>query len=147
MRLALISAAAGTALLAGGLALTAAWAAGDDDSKARTETRTEQVIVLTDRKGGDGDGADNPHLRTFVMDHGAAACTGAKDEVNESTADGREKTHIIVCGNGDVSPALRAERLQHALTRIDANDSLSAEHKEKVVAALRDAIARLQTQN
>jgi hypothetical protein len=145
MRLALISAAAGAALLAGGFALTAAMAAGDDDTKARTETRTEQVIVITDRKGG-GDGSDDPHVRTFVMDH-AANCTGDKDEVNESTADGREKTHIVLCGNGDVSPAVRAERLQHALARIEANDSLSAEHKEKVVAALRDAIARLQTQN
>ncbi|MEA3062211.1 MAG: hypothetical protein QOJ94_1992 [Sphingomonadales bacterium] len=144
MRLALISAAAGAALLAGGFAVTAAWAAGDDDAKARTETRTEQVIVLTDRKGGDG--ADDPHVRTFVMDH-AANCTGATDEVNESSSDGREKTHIVLCGNGDVSPAVRAERLQHALARIEANDSLSAEHKEKVVAALRDAIARLQTQN
>ncbi|MEA3035679.1 MAG: hypothetical protein QOH04_1444 [Sphingomonadales bacterium] len=144
MRQALIGAAAGTALLAGGFALTAAWA-GDDEGKARTETRTEQVIVLTDRKGGEG--SDDPHVRTFVMDHGSAACTGAKDEVNESSADGREKTRIIVCGNGDVSPALRAERLQHALARIEANDSLSAEHKEKVVAALRDAIARLQTEH
>jgi hypothetical protein len=145
MRLALIGAAAGTALLAGGFALTAAKAAGDDEGKARTETRTEQVIVLSDRKGGEG--SDDPHVRTFVMDHGAAACTGARDEVNESSADGREKTHIILCGNGDVSPALRAERLQHALARIEENQSLSAEHKEKVVAALRDAIARLQTEH
>ncbi|MEA3033890.1 MAG: hypothetical protein QOH86_1906 [Sphingomonadales bacterium] len=144
MRLALISAAAGAALLAGGFALTAAWAAGDDDAKPRTETRSEQVIVMTDRKGGDG--GDDPHVRTFVMDH-AANCTGARDEVDESSGDGREKTHIVLCGSGDVSPAVRAERLQHALARIEANDSLSAEHKEKVVAALRDAIARLQTQN
>src|SRR3954469_21453704 len=143
MRLAWISAAMGAALLAGGFALTAARAVGDDEGKARTETRTEQVIVLTDRKGGEG--GDDSHVRTFVMDHGSAACTGARDEVNESSTDGREKTRIIVCGNGDVSPALRAERLQHALARIEANDSLSAEHKEKVVAALRDAIARLQT--
>ncbi|MEA3038788.1 MAG: hypothetical protein QOE79_1301 [Sphingomonadales bacterium] len=146
MRLAWISAAAGTALLAGGFAFTAAMAAGDDDTKTRTESRTEQVIVMTDRKGGEGDSADDPHVRTFVMDH-AANCTGAKDEVNESSSDGREKTHIVLCGNGDVSPAVRAERLQHALARIEANDSISAEHKEKVVAALRDAIARLQTQN
>jgi hypothetical protein len=145
MRLALIGAAAGAAMLAGGFALTAARAAGDDDAKARTETRTEQVIVMTDRKGHEGD--DGAHVRTFMLDHAATACTGARDEVNESSGDGRERTHIILCGNGNVSAADRAERLQHALARIEANDSLSAEQKEKVVVALRDAIARLQSEH
>jgi len=145
MRLAFISAAAGAAMLAGGLAVTAVRAAGDDDGKARTETRTEQVIVMTNRKGGEG--GDDSHVRTFTFDSAASACTGARDEVNETSGDGREKTRILFCANGNASPAERAERLQHALARIEANDSLSAEQKEKVVTALRDAIARLQTQN
>ena len=143
MRLAFISAAAGAAMLAGGFAVTAARAAGDDDGKARAETRTEQMIVMTNRTGQEG--GDDAHVRTFMLDHAASACTGVKDEVNETSADGREKTHILFCGNA--SPADRAERLQHALARIESNDSLSAEQKEKVVTALRDAIARLQTQN
>jgi hypothetical protein len=145
MRLALISAAAGAALLAGGFAFTAAMAAGDDDAKARTESRTEQVIVMTNRVGQEG--GDDAHVRTFMLDHSASACTGTKDEVNATSNDGREKTHVILCGNENASAADRAERLQHALARIESNDSLSAEQKEKVVTALRDAIARLQTQN
>jgi hypothetical protein len=145
MRLALISAAAGAAMLAGGFAVTAVRAAGDDDAKARTETRTEQVLVMTSRNGQES--SDDAHVRTFTLDSATSACTGDKDEVSATSADGREKTHILLCGNGNASPAERAERLQHALARIGSNDSLSADQKEKVVTALRDAIARLQTQN
>src|SRR4051812_14542190 len=110
MRLALISAAAGAAMLVGGFAVTAARAGGDDDGKARTETRTEQVIVMTNRNGQEG--GDDAHVRTFMLDHAANACTGDKDEVNATSDDGREKTHVLFCSNGNASPAQRAERLQ-----------------------------------
>jgi hypothetical protein len=38
----------------------------------------------------------------------------------------------------------RAQRLQEALERVEKNDRISAEHKERVAAALREAIDRLR---
>jgi hypothetical protein len=133
-----LAAALGAAACALGLAATGA-------SAQEGKTRTERVIVMTDANDHDRDADGGPRVRAFTLGDGGASCSGTKDEVSEQSADGREKTHVLFCVKGDnVSSAERAERLQHALTRIEQNDELSAEHKAKVVAALRDAIARLQ---
>jgi len=118
---------------------------------AHDPTKVEKVIIITDHSDGGGaehrgGGDAERHIRTFRMDGAGmmASCGGERDAVSESTDGGRERTRIVVCGNGNLSPTQRIEKLEHALTRINANEELSAEHKEKVTAALRAEIERLR---
>jgi hypothetical protein len=136
-----IAAALGAAAWAAGLAATAAWAA--DDAPARHVEHIERFVVVTDHK--DQGEAGDPQIRAFALADGAAACAGDKDEVTSQSEDGKQKTKILICSKTEMSAADRAEHLQRAIARIEANQDLSAEHKEKVVAALRSEIERLQS--
>jgi hypothetical protein len=124
------------------LALAASGASAADDKRAET------VIIMKERVAGDAAASaedGGPRIRAFTLTDGAAVCSGDKDEVSQQSGDGNEKTHIILCSKGDgASSEERARRLEHALARVEQNQELSAEHKAKVVAALREAIARLQ---
>jgi hypothetical protein len=113
---------------------------GEDDG----ERKVEKIIILNDhRKGGGGE----HRVRTFRIPSAAALadCDGERIAVSESTGGDRERTRVVICSKGDLSAADRAEKLERALARINANDELSAEHKEKVTAALREAIERLRS--
>lgn len=131
---------------AGGLAvaLAAPVAAHDDGAPGK---RTEKIVII--ERSGDH-AQDGEHVRRFRIEGSgpgelaAAHCTGTKDEVDETSADGRQRTRIMVCGNGNLSPAERAEKLEHALARLEARDDLSAEQKAKVTAALRATIERVR---
>jgi hypothetical protein len=138
MKILHLAAAVGAAALSVGLAATAATAAGEGP------TRVERVFVITDKDGHEvrqevpGDTA----VRVFNVGPNGAGCPG-RQEVNAESAEGREKTHIILCAAGEGNDADRAEHLEQAISRIEQNQDLSAEHKEKVIAALREAIDRL----
>ncbi|MFL6858291.1 MAG: hypothetical protein ACJ8EB_10340 [Allosphingosinicella sp.] len=134
-----IAAALGACAWAAGLAATGAAAA--DDTQGRKVEHVER-FVLVDHKG-QGESGD-PHVLAVALADGGASCTGNADEVSQQSEDGKQKTKIVICSPGEASPADRAERLQRAIARVEANQELSAEHKEKVVAALREAIERLQ---
>jgi hypothetical protein len=114
---------------------------------AHDEHKVEKVIVITDhnKAGGKHARKGRHHIRTVHVDGAArlARCDGQRSEIDESTDAGREKTRIVICGR-ELSPAKHAEHLERALSRIQDNDELSAEHKEKVTAALREAIDRLR---
>lgn len=145
-----------------GLAALAAFAfpaAAHPDGDAAKETHVERVIVVHDSKPG-GEPSKTERVRSFQIvttdgdAHGAPGqqrmritsegCDGGdKSEVNESSADGREKTHILICGRG-ISADERAKRLEEALVRIEKNERISAEHRERVAAALREAIDGLR---
>lgn len=131
------AAALGVAAWALGLAATGA--ASAEEGKAKPE----RLVVVTERQMPAEDGEQGPRLRAFTLVHGAASCTGQKDEVDQQSQDGKEKTHIVFCASDTASPAERAGRLEKALARIEQNDALSAEHKARVVAALRAEIDRL----
>jgi hypothetical protein len=111
----------------------------------KSESRTEQIVVIRD--GGKG-GTHGEHaarrVRVEALDRTGSHCSGRKSEVDEASRDGRERTHILVCGDR-LSAADRASELEHALARIEANSELSAEHKARVVAALREAIDRARS--
>jgi hypothetical protein len=72
----------------------------------------------------------------------------ARNVVERPGADGHGRTVTILCGHGredgaDAGAAAagdRTERLEHALARIEHEDSLSPEAKAQVEAALREAI-------
>jgi hypothetical protein len=143
-----IAAALGACAWAAGLAATGAAAAAPapapaagDDTQGRKVEHVER-FVLVDHKG-QGESGD-PHVFAVALADGGASCTGNADEVSQQSEDGKQKTKIVICSAGEASPADRAERLQRAIARVEANQELSAEHKEKVVAALREAIERLQ---
>jgi hypothetical protein len=120
------------AVLLGGAAI--AHPHPDGDSKER---RTERIVIVSEK--GDGD-HKRERVREFRMEgrDGLAHCGGDKTEVDESTGD-RERTRIVICGDG-ASSAERAEHLERALARIEDNDALSAEHKARISAKLREAI-------
>jgi hypothetical protein len=120
------------AALLGGAALAHPHPGGD-----AKETRTERIVIVSEK--GDGEHAGE-RVREFRMEgpDGMAHCGGDKTEVDESTGD-KERTRIVICGDG-ADGADRAKHLEGALARIEANDSLSAEHKARITAKLREAI-------
>ena len=105
--------------------------------------RTERIIIMSDSAHGPETAG-----RVHALDHDGARivdCAGNHKVVDQSTGEGRERTRIVLCDHGNATAADRAQRLEHALARIEANDELSSEHKAQVSAALREAIERLRS--
>lgn len=109
-------------------------------------TRSEHMYVMTTRTEG-----DHPGAARHIELHGPGGevvipqCdNGQADEVNEGT-DGN-RTRIVLCTSANVSPAQRAERLQHARDRLANESELSAEQRAHVLAAIDAQIARLRAQ-
>ena len=71
-----------------------------------------------------------------------ADCLGDRN-VTESNENGQH-SRVILCSRGEASPAQRIERLERVLSRLNTGDQLTAEQKERVTAALREAIERLR---
>ena len=144
------STAAAGALLLAGLGLASAGQA-HEPVEGHGGNHVEKVIVITDKEGGGRhvERRVDRHVerRGHAVRHGhhlaMAECAGERTEIAESTAD-NERTRIVVCDKGGLSAAQRVEKLEHALERIASNDHISAEHKEKVTTALREAIGRLR---
>ncbi|HMC92844.1 MAG TPA: hypothetical protein VKI45_10320 [Allosphingosinicella sp.] len=129
-------------LLVTGAALAAALAAAPAASAQDAPATKSEKIVIIERAGDHADGAA---VHRFRLEDGAdlhGNCTGTKDEVDQSSADGRQRTRILVCGNTQLSSAERVEKLEHVLSRLEARDDLSAEQKAKVTAALREVIEK-----
>lgn len=112
------------------------------DSEGKGE-KIERVIILSDV-----DGKAGPHkrIRTFHIDRDGLDCDGDKTEVDEGSDGDKDRTRVIICGKGG-DPAAHAERLEKALSRIQSNEHLSGEHRERVVARLRETIERLRSRN
>ena len=114
---------------------------GDGDGKGE-HVRTFHI----ERHGEDGK-AGGRHVRAFRIDGANMIdCDGEKTEIDEATGGERERTRtrVVICGKGDLNAAQRIEKLEKALSRINANQEISVEHKEKVTAALREAMERLR---
>jgi hypothetical protein len=75
---------------------------------------------------------------------GVAGPDCTRNVVERRDGDGHGRTVTILCGRGRGEGAVaagdRTERLEHALARIEHEDSLSPEAKAQVEAALREAI-------
>jgi hypothetical protein len=115
-------------------------------AEPRADGTGERIRTFRVERDGSGDGEG--HVRAFRLDGDARSidCGSGRTEIDESTGNEgeRSRTRIVVCGDGDLSAAQRIEKLEKALGRINANEELSSEHKERVTAALRDAIERLR---
>jgi hypothetical protein len=128
-----------------GAALAAAVALAPAASAQDAPDKKSEKIVIIERAGDHADGAP---VHRFRLEDGAdlhGNCTGTKDEVDQTSADGRQRTRILVCGNTQLSSAERVEKLEHVLSRLEARDDLSAEQKAKVTAALREVIEKARS--
>lgn len=110
-------------------------AAGKDGERIRT------FHVERDGKAGDGE----RHVRVMRLDGDRLADCGGEEVVRSETGDENDKTKVIICSKGELTQAQRVEKIEKVLTRIQANDDLSAEQKERVTAALRRAIEDMRT--
>ena len=110
-------------------------AAGPNGERIRT------FRVHRDGKAGDGE----RHVRVLRLDGDRLADCGGEEVVRSETGDDKDKTKVIICSKGELTEAQRIEKIEKVLTRIQSNDDLSAEHKERVTAALRRAIEDMRT--
>lgn len=134
------SAVLGIILLAG--AGTPTWA----QEEVKTETVEEHVVIK--RVGKDGKVAGHP--RRIALAH--AKCAGEKAESDISVGEGRDKqrTRIVVCGNGESSAELDrklVEALEKARSHVGRHDEMSAERRAELLAKIESEIARVRARN
>lgn len=132
-----LSAAAAASVALAGAALAQPHEGGEAKEKV------EKIIVLRGPIAKDGKEAGE-RVRQFRIMRGPGGefrCpNGEEVKIDETT--GKDRTKILVCGDGKLSGAERAKKLEETLSRIRSDEHMSAEHKGKVEAALQDAIAR-----
>ncbi|HEY0044995.1 MAG TPA: hypothetical protein VGB62_10655 [Allosphingosinicella sp.] len=114
--------------------------------------KPDRVMVIHAEAGPHGDhqagvngGTREFHVMRRDGETPAIECAGERTEVSEEK-DGR-KTKFFLCSNDKLTSEQRAERLEQALERIQSNGNLSAEQKERVSGALRDAIGKMRETN
>ena len=111
------------------------------------EGQNERVIILTDQHrehGGTAAGSDE-HRRVRVYGMGSAHMADCDHPiVDHATPDGNNRTRVIVCERRELSAADRSTQLEHVMERIQHMDGLSDSSKERVTAALREAIDQLR---
>ena len=110
-------------------------AAGHDGKRVRT------FHIERDGKHGDAE----RHVRVMRFDGGLLEDCDGNEVVRSETGDDKDKTKVIICSKDQLTEAQRVEKIEKVLTRIQSNDRLSAEHKERVTAALRRAIEDMRT--
>ncbi len=128
-------------------------AGGDRTVRESSEDGRRTKVIICRRGDGPhagqhgGPGPEGgPRIRAFAMNGGDLAdCLGGERNVTESNDNGQHSKVILCTRGGEASPAQRVERLEHALSRLTSSDQLTAEQKERVTAALREAIERLRT--
>ena len=101
--------------------------------------KMRKVIILDGAEKG-----EKGARRIVRLDGERPHCKGEKTEVVEETgAKGeKQKTRIVLCARDGAAPADRARHLAEALARVESNDALSPEHREKVAAAIREAMEK-----
>ena len=132
-------------LAAGAAALAIAGLAGGAMAHPHPEggEKVRKIVILEGKEKGAKGARHIVHI-----EGGRPMCAGEKTEVVEETGtDKKEKTRIVICGKEGLSREERAARLEEALERVQANDSLSAEHRERMTAALREVMETLRAGN
>lgn len=114
--------------------------------------KTEKVIIL-EGVGGDlakGKEGETRSIRIHRKDGESSVSLSDCDENNKteiSEGTGKERTHIVLCGKGNLTAEERAKKLEELRSRLGQNDRLSTEHRARVEAALQRAIERLRAGN
>ena len=115
---------------------------GDGPAVVDADGRRIRTIRI-DRDGKAGEGERRVHVMRFG--EGEMHDCGGEEVVRSETGDENDKTKVIICSKDQLTQAQRVEKIEKVLTRIQANDDLSAEQKERVTAALRRAIEDMRT--
>jgi len=149
-------------LIGGGLTVAALAAVGvtfgspglaHPHPEGEREQRTERIIIMNHKADGAAGAAGHREHREHRTEIRRGAngevqlpdCAGGeRTDVNEGT-DG-QRTRIVLCSQGNVPAAERAQRLQSTRDRLANDSGLSAEQRQRVTAALDREIARLRGQ-
>ena len=125
-------------------------------AQSEGEAKQDRVMILHTEggkhgehgeHGTDGTGAVRQfHVMRLDGAEPSAKCDGDKTEVTDEK-DGRKTKFFICTGGRQLTSAERVEKLEKALERIQSDEHMSAEHKERVAGALRDAIGRMRETN
>jgi hypothetical protein len=100
-------------------------------------------IVRIERDGPHA--MDDARIRAFHFDGGNMEnCEGERIASADTGEDSSSRTRVLICSEGQLSEAQRIEKIERVLERIRANETLSAEHKARVTAALEEAIASMR---
>jgi hypothetical protein len=113
-----------------------------------SDGHVERVIVFSDshrERHQDGAGDQGQRVRVYGMADAAIAHCGDQPLVERSSADGQQKTRVVICSDHEVNVADRTTRLEHVMERIQNMDGLSDASKERVTQALREAIDQLRS--
>ena len=140
MKLIAIGASVAATLLVTAVAVTPGLA---QQGETKEEKKVERVVIVEHK-----DGAKHGEHRAMRMRGGPghmamAHCDGDKTEIDEG--EGKERTHIVLCGKGGMSAADRAKKLEEIKARMAERAELSAEHRARVTAAIDRAIERLRS--
>jgi hypothetical protein len=106
-----------------------------DGHRYRVRDEDRHVIMLSS--------AGEPGRR-LVLDGAAADCVD-HPLVDRASPDGRDHTRVVLCGHGQLSEADRTAQLERVLERMQHMEGLSDSSRERVTAALREAIEELHS--
>lgn len=144
--------AAVTVLVAAGATLGSAGIAHPHPETGKQEHR-ERIIIMDRHEDGQAHGQAGQHREH--REHSMVIRRGPNGEVVEpNCGDGErtnveegsegQRTRIILCSRGNVSPAQRADNLQRARDRLAQDNEISAETRARITAQLDREIARLR---
>ena len=124
-------------LAASGLALTPAVQA----QTAETEKEVKHVEIVKMHGDRKGELRDPAKMRAHLQ-----KCEGEKFEASADggTADKKQRTRIVLCGEKGKSNAELATMLEKAAAKIESESDMPAENKAQVLAQLRSKIAELR---
>jgi len=120
-------------------------AAAHREHSAHTDREQQRVTVMVHRD------AAGEHAGRDIRLHGGHGeimptdCDDGQAANVDETSDG-QRTRVMVCSQGNATPAERAERLQRVLGRLAEDSELSEAQRARVVEALNREIARLRAQ-
>lgn len=129
--------------LASAIAFTGIATASAAQDVAKDEKQIVEKKVIIRHADGEKNatelGALSPEMRAKIE-----KCEGQplEAEVQGGAADKKQRTRVILCAKGDGPQA--AERLEKALTRIEADSDMSPETKAQLLAQLRAKIAEMR---
>lgn len=118
---------------------------GERSGSDAPDRREERRVTVVTRSG---DGAE---ARTVEIEGPGGhridvprECENAEGRTEVNEGDETNRTRIILCARGTQTPVQRLEGLERARERLGRDSHLSAEHRERVLAALDQEIARLR---
>jgi hypothetical protein len=123
-----------------------------DGRTLRVDGDSHRVFVLRAKDGGADRAGDAPRAFAIHARDGRSyrlsaleSCGAATPLVDRPSAEGGGRTRIVICGDHERGNADPAAQLERVLERMQHLEGLSDSSKERVTAALREAIEQLHS--